>query len=120
MAKEQLNGPQVGACFEEVNREGMAERMRADGFGNSGAKARLSAGMLNGVRGDRLVEIPGKEPLLWSYDPPIVTQRIEQLRREHDVAILAALALGHPVTIRWLSSEVVFRRTASEMRKPAA
>ena len=46
--------------------------------------------------GDRSAEIPGEEPLLRSPDPPIVTQRVEQFRREHDVAILAALALGHP------------------------
>jgi len=51
MAKEQLNGPQVGARLEEVNREGMAQRMRVDGFADAGAKARLSAGMLDGVRG---------------------------------------------------------------------
>ena len=43
--------PQVGARLEEVNREGMAQRMRVDGFADAGAKARLSAGMLDGVRG---------------------------------------------------------------------
>ena len=51
MAKEQLNGAQISVCFEEVNREGMAQRMRVDGFADAGAKARLSAGMLDGVRG---------------------------------------------------------------------
>ena len=70
--------------------------MRADRFGDAGAKARLSAGVLNGVRGDRSGEIPGEEPLLRPHDPPIVTQRVEQFRREHDIAVLAALALGHP------------------------
>src|SRR6267378_6133280 len=89
MAKEQLNGAQIGARFEEVNREGMAQRMRADGFGDAATKARLSAGMLNGVRGDRSAEIAGEEPLLRPHDPPIVTQRVEQFGREHDVAVLA-------------------------------
>src|SRR6516162_11529478 len=69
--------------------------MRAYGFGNAATNARLSAGMLNGVRGDRLAEIPGEEPLLRPHNPPIVTQRVEQFRREHDVAVLVALALGH-------------------------
>ena len=96
MAKEQLNSAQIGARFEEVNREGMAQRMRADGFGDAATTARLSAGMLNGVRGDRSAEIPGEEPLLRPPNPPIVTQRVEQFRREHDVAVLVALALGHP------------------------
>ena len=78
------------------NREGMAQRMRADGFGDAGPKARRSAGMLDGVRRDRSAEIPGEEPLLRPHDSPILTQRVEQLRREHDVAVLAALAVGHP------------------------
>src|SRR6202045_3235903 len=70
--------------------------MRADGFGDAGATARRAAGMLNGVRGDGSAEIPGEEPLLRPPDPPIVTQGVEQFRREHDIAVLAALALGHP------------------------
>ena len=32
MAKEQLNGAQIGARFEQVNREGMAQRVRAMGL----------------------------------------------------------------------------------------
>ena len=70
--------------------------MRADGFGDAATKARLSAGMLNGVGGDRSAEIAGEEPLLRPHDPPIVTQRVQQFGREHDVAVLVALALGHP------------------------
>ena len=78
MAKEQLDGAQVGACFEEVNREGMAQRMRADGFGDAATETRLSAGMLDGMRGDRSAEIPGEKPLLGPHDPPIVSERVEQ------------------------------------------
>jgi hypothetical protein len=75
-----------------------------------------------------LAEIPGEEPLLWPHDPPIVAQRVEQFWREHDIAVprlrggrlLWPLPWATRITIRWLSSELVFRRTASEMRKPAA
>jgi hypothetical protein len=82
--------------------------------------------MLNGVRGNRPAEIPGEEPLLQPRDPPVVAQHIEQFRREHDIAIprfregrlLRPLPWATRITIRWLSSEI--RRTASEMRKPAA
>ena len=70
--------------------------MRADGLGDAGAKASRPAGMRNGVPGNRPAEIPGEEPLLRPHNPPVVAQRIEQLGREHDVAVLAALALGHP------------------------
>src|SRR6267142_6370050 len=102
--------------------------MRADGFGDAGATARRAAGMLNGVRGDRSAEIPGEEPLFRPPDPPIVAQRVEQFRREHDIAVprfregrlLRPLPWVTRITIRWLSSEPAFRRTASEMRKPAA
>src|SRR6266404_4514189 len=102
--------------------------MRADGFGDAATKARLSAGMLNGVRGDRLAQIPGEEPVLRPHNPPIVAQRVEQLRREHDVAVprlregrlLWPLPWATRITIRWLSSELAVKRTASEMRKPAA
>src|SRR6516225_2572250 len=69
--------------------------MWADGFGDAGATPRLSAGMPDGVRSDRLAEIPWEEPFLRTRDPPILAQHVVQLRREHDVAILAALALGH-------------------------
>jgi hypothetical protein len=58
-----VSSAQIGARFEEMNREGMAQRMRIDRFGDAAAKARLSAGKLNGVGGDRLAEIPGEEPL---------------------------------------------------------
>jgi hypothetical protein len=128
MAKEQLDGAQVGAGFEQVNREGVAQRMRADGFGDASTQARRSAGMLDGVRGDRLAEIPREEPLFRPHNPPVVTQRVEQFGREHDVAIprfregrlLRPLPWATRITIRWLSSEPAVKRTASEMRKPAA
>ena len=63
MAQEQLNGAQVGARFEQVNRKGMAQRVRADGLGDAGPNARCAAGMLNGVRGNWSAEIPGEQPL---------------------------------------------------------
>ena len=78
MAEEQLNGAQVGACCEQVNRKGVAERMRADGLGDAGTEARLSAGMLDGVPGDRLAAIPGEEPPFRRHGAPIFTQRVEQ------------------------------------------
>src|SRR6202022_1862696 len=98
MAKEQLNSAQIGARFEEVNREGMAQRMRADGFGDAATTVRLSAGMLNGVRGDRSAEIPGEEPLLRPRNPPIVTQRVEQFRREHEEGVLGPFPVAPPAT----------------------
>jgi len=51
--------------------------------------------MLDGMRGDRSAEIPGEKPLLGPHDPPIVSERVEQFGREHDVAVFVALALGH-------------------------
>src|SRR6516225_1941951 len=39
---------------------------------------------------------PGNSHSLWPRDPPVAAQRVEQFRREHDVAVFAAFALGHP------------------------
>jgi hypothetical protein len=37
-----------------------------------------------------------EEPLLRPHDPPVIAQHVEQLRRQHDVAVFAPLALGYP------------------------
>jgi hypothetical protein len=34
MAEQELNGADVGALFQQVNREGMSQRMWRDGFRN--------------------------------------------------------------------------------------
>jgi hypothetical protein len=54
------------------------------------------AGVFDGVLGNRLTRVSTwKEPILWMHGLPIVAQDLQQLGREHDVAILLAFALHH-------------------------
>jgi len=54
----------------------------------------------------------GKKPMLRPGEPPIGAQDLQELRREHDVAVLAALALldpdHHPpaINVAWRSPTV--------------
>jgi hypothetical protein len=66
--------------------------------------------------GDRLAEIPGEEPLLRPPDPSIVAQRGEEFRREHDVAVLAALA---EMYVQGVSTRKVKAITEERFRHPA-
>ena len=43
-----------------------------------------------------LVVAAGKQPSLWPSEPPIRPQNPQELRRKHDVTVLAALALLDP------------------------
>ena len=43
-----------------------------------------------------LVVAPGKQPFAWTIAAPVVAQHRQQRGRQHDVAILAALALHRP------------------------
>ena len=53
-----------------------------------------SAGVLDGKRRDRLPgQVAGEQPLLRSGDAPVVAQDVQQLGREHDVAVLPPFAL---------------------------
>src|SRR5947209_2971600 len=50
-----------------------------------------------------LLVTAGEHPALWPSQPPIAAENPQQLRREHDVTVLAALALldpdHHPLTV---------------------
>src|SRR6266481_9407799 len=70
--------------------------MRADAFGNAAKTACLPAGMLDGMRGDRVTgDIAWEEPDLRAHRIPVFAQDYQQLGRQHDVAVLAPLALHH-------------------------
>ena len=62
---------------------------------DTGKAARLLAGMLDGV----LADVAGRECRLGTaslgpcHAPPVAAQRLQQLGREHDVAIFLSLAL---------------------------
>lgn len=96
MTKQQLNGADVGAGLQQMDSERVSQTMGRDGLGQSGETSRLLAGMPHGIPGDRLTGmIARKEPLLWPARLPVAAQGVQQLGREHHVAVFLPFALLH-------------------------
>jgi len=96
VTKQQLNGAHVGAGFQQMDSEGVPQTMGRDGLGQSGETARLLAGLPHSVPGDRLTGmIAREEPLLWPPRLPVLAQEVQELGREHHVAVLLPFALLH-------------------------
>ena len=55
MSKQQLNRADIGAGFEQMYRERMAQGMRRDGFENATPPVRLLAFVFHGASGDGVV-----------------------------------------------------------------
>lgn len=84
--------------------EGVPQTVRRDRFGQAGEVARFRAGMSHRIPGDRLAgTIAGEEPRLWPPHLPIVAQDLQELGRQHHVAVLLAFALldadDHPLAV---------------------
>ena len=81
MAEQELNGADVGASFQQVDRKGVTQRMGRDRFGNFADTVGLLALALNRAFCDVLArKIAWEEPVLGSLDSPPVTQDLQQLR----------------------------------------
>ena len=121
MAEQQLNGADIGAGFQQVDGEGVPQRMRAYRLADAGDAAGFLAGEFDGASGDGLAGyVTRKEPPLRPHGPPIGAQDFQQFRRQHHVAIFLALALIDPHYHSLAVDVAGLRRTASEMRRPAA
>ena len=104
MTEQQLNGADVGADFQQVNGERVAERVRRHGFAQPTAIPGEATRPLDGGLLHRLLGIPSREePPGRPLDPPPRPQLLEQRWREHDVAVTSALPLydmqDHPVAV---------------------
>ena len=96
MAQQDLDGPQVGAGLEQVGREAVAQGVDGDVL--------VQAGGLAGTVADLAVRSPvvmgrsgvgaGEEEVTGPDGLPVGAEDLQQPRREHDVAILLALALA--------------------------
>src|ERR1700677_802499 len=110
MAEQDLNGAQVGAGFKKMCGEAMTQSVRMDA---PMLKARTFSSDLAGspedLGGDgipcRVPAVAGKQPLLRlaPETSPVDAKLLQQLRAEHDIAVLAALALSamdhHPLAV---------------------
>src|SRR5208282_4753943 len=104
MPKQQLNGTEIGAGLEQMNRKRMAQGVRRDRLGDTGLTPHGSADVLHGGSRNRLAgQVAGKQPLLWSNCTIVVPQDVQQPGRQHDVAIFPPFALldadGHALIV---------------------
>src|ERR1035437_1491866 len=110
MAEQYLDGAQVGAGFKQVCGEAMSQSVRMDvPVREAGALGSDLAGSPENLGGDWIAcgmpTVAGKQPLLRlaPESAPVSAQRFEQLRAEHYIAVLAALALPdmnhHPLAV---------------------
>jgi len=123
MAEQDLNGAKVGAGFKKMCGEAMPQSVRMDA---PMLKARTFSSDLAGspedLGGDgitcRVPAVAGKQPLLRlaPETSPVDAKFLQQLRAEHDIAVLAALALSdvnyHPLTIDVTDLQMGCFRTA--------
>ena len=98
MAEQELNSAEISASFEKVCGKAVPQQMRMHTFLNAGALSGSLAGVARRFRINRVMPgmpaIPGKEPIA-GFSPqatPVLAQFVEQLRAEHDIAVLAAFS----------------------------
>src|SRR5271168_2919853 len=110
MAEQDLNGAQVGAGFKKMCGEAMTQSVRMDApMLKAGTFSSDLAGSPEDLGGDgitcRVPAVAGKQPLLRlaPETSPVDAKFLQQLRAEHDIAVLAALALSdmdhHPLAV---------------------
>src|SRR5258708_9342846 len=96
MTEQQLDGAKVGAGFQQMHREGMAQRMRRDRFGETALLTHLSADLLHGHGRDRpRWRIAREQPFSWMGTLPVIAKHVRQFGRPYDRGVLAPLALFH-------------------------
>ena len=94
MSEQQLDGAQVGAGFEQMHGEPVAQQVGREALANAGALQGVVAGLADGGAGDVAAgNLAGEQPVaLRARAPPVVAEGLQQPGREHDVAVLGSLA----------------------------
>ena len=97
MPEQHLDDADVGAGFEQMGGEAVAQRMDGDRFAELRRRPRGAAGPLQHARVERpALILSRKQPMHRPCFPPVGAQHDEQLRRQHDVAVPPALTLVDP------------------------
>ena len=82
VSQQKLDGADIGTGFQQVDGEGVAQRMRRDRLADARDPSRRLAGALNRKSRDGPPGlIARKQPVRRMGEPPIVAQGVEQLRR---------------------------------------
>src|SRR5215471_551262 len=103
MAQQRLDDSDIGAALQQVGREAVPQRVQRHALLDAGRLSRLMEQPIELPGRHRLAAaLAGKQPAFlhrrsgnvtrWARLPPL-SQQIEHLGREHDIAILAAFGL---------------------------
>jgi len=88
----ELDHTDIDVLLKQVRCKAVPQSMRGDALGDLRHMSRRVAGPIELTRRHRVDRVqPRKQPDLWPRDPPPVAQKLQQMRREHRVAILVAL-----------------------------
>src|SRR5580658_2069051 len=94
VAEQHLDDADVGAALQQVGGEAVAQGVERDPLVQRRRHRRGMADPAQLARGHWLSRIAaGEEPALGPRRPPPGAQQLQEIWREHDVAVLAALAL---------------------------
>lgn len=92
MAKEQLDRAQIGARLQQVNREGVTQRMWRDRFGDVAFAPGCPAYEIDDQGRNGLFGVPaGEQPFFGAEATPILAEDFQQGWRQHHVTILRPL-----------------------------
>jgi hypothetical protein len=97
MTEQNLDDPDIGSGLQQVRRKPVAQRMDRHRLAQLHSSCGLPTGALLGGDTHWFPRVlPGKQPPSRPGQPPIRAQDLQQLWRQHDVAIFAARALLNP------------------------
>src|SRR6266850_669372 len=97
MAEQHLDHPDIDVLLEQVGGEAMPQAMERYALVDLGSIGCGMAGAIELARRQRVQPVLSrKQPALWPRQLPPGPQQTEQMRGQHDIAILAAFALLDP------------------------
>src|SRR6185437_13527298 len=97
MSEQHLDHANVGLLLEQMRGKAMPQRVQGYRLVDLGHQRRGMAGAVELACRERVDPVlPGKQPALWPRFLPPGPQQIEEIPREHDIAVLVALALLDP------------------------
>src|SRR5208283_2482069 len=92
--EQHLDDAYVGLLFEQMRGEAVPQGMHAHALVDPGAPRGRVYGVVKPPHGEGLARNTArKQPFPWPFDQPPPPQQIEQLLRQHHVAVFVALAL---------------------------
>src|ERR1700688_908734 len=97
MSQQDLDHPDIGVLLQKMRRKAVTKGVRGHRLADLGHLGRGIAGAPELARRHRVDRVhSGKQPPLWACRVVPGAQQLKQMRRQHHVAVLMALALIDP------------------------